>query len=106
MEPLAEQQPRHREVGWEGSWRQNPGPRNTNRIRGVRQVGERAHRLEARCHPDLLGVYAAGMWGEGHASYPGRSARLPNRLGSPRDGPMDGQKSAEAIVAAIVAVKG
>jgi hypothetical protein len=41
-EPLAEQQPRHREVGWEGSWRQNPGPRNTNRIRGVRQVGERA----------------------------------------------------------------
>jgi len=40
-------------------------------------VGERAKRLEAQCHPDRSGVYAAGMWGEGHASYPGRSVRLP-----------------------------
>src|SRR3990172_11838185 len=32
QEPLAEQQPRHREVGWEGSCKQTPGPRNTKRI--------------------------------------------------------------------------
>ena len=77
QEPLAEQQLRYREVTWEGSCRQSSGPRNTNRIRGVRQVGEGAKRPEARCHPDLAGVYAAGRWGESHASYPGRSACLP-----------------------------
>ena len=75
QEPLAEQQPFHREVSWEGSCRQSPGLRNTNRIRGVYEMGERAKRLEARCHPDRVGVYAAGMWGEGHASYPGRPVR-------------------------------
>ena len=83
QEPLAEQQLRHREVGWEGSCRQSPGPRNTNRIGGACQVGERAIRLEARCHPDRAGVDAAGRWGEGHASYPGRSDRLPQRLARP-----------------------
>ena len=77
QELLAEQQLRHREVSWEGSCRQSLGPRNTNRIRGVRLVGEGAKRPEARCHPDRAGVDAAGMWGEGHASYPGRSVRLP-----------------------------
>jgi hypothetical protein len=38
-------------------------------------MGERAMRLEARCHPDHVGVDAAGVWGEGHASYPGRPVR-------------------------------
>ena len=41
-EPLAEQQLRHREVSWEGSCKQIPGPRNTNRIRGVRRAGKGA----------------------------------------------------------------
>ena len=45
-----------------------------------------------------LGVDAAGMWDEGHASYPGRSAGLPCATGTERR--RDGwQKSAEAIVA-------
>jgi len=77
QELLAEQQLRHREVSWEGSCRQSPGPRHTNRIGGARAVGERAIRLEAQCHPDRTGVDAAGVWGEGQASYPGRSVRLP-----------------------------
>ena len=51
--------------------------RSTNRRRGAALVGERAQRLEARCHPDRRGVYAAGRWSDGHASYPGRSARVP-----------------------------
>ncbi len=101
-EPLAEQQLHRRESMWEGSCRQSPGPRNTNRIRGVHVVGERANGLEARCHPDRVGVYAAGMWGEGHASYPGRPVRLSISPGPVASGgaAKGGQESAEAIVAA------
>ena len=40
-------------------------------------MGERANRLEARCHSDYCGVYAAGIWEESHASYPERSVVLP-----------------------------
>jgi hypothetical protein len=71
-------------------------------------MGERAMRLEARCHPDRVGVDAAGMWGEGHASYPGRTVRLSICLGlvASRDATKGGQESAEAIVAARTAVKG
>ena len=76
-EPLAEQQPRRCEAAWEGSCKQDPGPRNTNRIEGGPTVGEEAIRSEARCYPDWRVVDAAGLWGEGHASYPGRSDRLP-----------------------------
>jgi len=71
-EPLAEQQLHRREAVWGGSRRQSRGPRNTNRIRGGCGVGERARTLEARRHPDRAVVCAAGMCGEGHASYPGR----------------------------------
>jgi len=74
QEPLAEQQPRHCEMSWEGSCRQSPGPRNTNRIRGGRTAGEGANKSEARCHPDRTVVDAAGVWGESHAPYPGRAA--------------------------------
>jgi hypothetical protein len=77
QEPLAEPQGRRREARSEGSGRQSPGPMNKNRIRGVRQVGERANRLEAQCHTGRPGVYAADVWGEGYVSYPGRSADLP-----------------------------
>jgi hypothetical protein len=87
-ELLAEQQPRHREVAWEGSCRQSPGPRNTNRIGGGPTVGEGAQKSEARSHPDRQVVYAAGMWGESHAPYPGRAADSRER-----------QQSAEAVVA-------
>ena len=41
-------------------------------------MGERANRLEARCHSERGGVYAAGVWEESHASYPERSAVLPS----------------------------
>lgn len=69
-------------------------------------MGEEAELSEARCHPDWVGVYATGMWGEGDAFYPGRSTRLPGRhlpasgqVGS--EGTMRGEsKSAEVIVAA------
>ena len=44
-------------------------------------MGEGAMRPEARCHPDRSGVDAAGMWGEGHASYPGRSVLKLPRVG-------------------------
>jgi len=95
-ESLAEQQPRRREARWEGSCRQIPGPRYTNRIGGGLTVGEEAKRSEARSHPDRRVVYAAGLWGESHAPYPGRSAHLPVRLGASQGAAMDGQKSAEA----------
>mgnify|MGYP006987955341 CR=1 FL=1 len=74
-EPLAEQQPRRREAVWEGSCRQSPAPRDTDCIRCEHVMGERAMRLEALCHPDRVSVYAAGMWGEGHAPYLGRPVR-------------------------------
>ena len=77
QEPLAEPQGRRREAGSEGSGRQSPGPRNTNRIGGVRPVGEGAMRPEAQCHPDRAGVDAAGIWGESHAPYPGRAVGVP-----------------------------
>jgi hypothetical protein len=89
QEPLAEQQPRHREVSWEGSCRQSPGPRNTNRIGGGLTVGEEAKKSEAQCHLDRRVVYAAGLWGESHAPYPGRAADSKER-----------QQSAEAVLAA------
>lgn len=40
-------------------------------------MGERANRLEARCHSDGAVVYAADVWEESHASYPERSAMMP-----------------------------
>jgi hypothetical protein len=40
-------------------------------------MGERANRLEAQCHSDRFGVYAAGVWEESHAPYPERSVVLP-----------------------------
>ena len=53
-------------------------------VRGIRTVyeassrlGERAKRLEAQCHPEPVGVNAADMWRESHASYPERSVVVP-----------------------------
>ena len=40
-------------------------------------VGEEASVSKARCHSEQGCVDAAGIWDEGHASYPGRSAYLP-----------------------------
>lgn len=40
-------------------------------------MGEGADLPEARCHLDRVGVYATGIWGEGDASYSGRSTHLP-----------------------------
>ena len=63
-------------------------------------MGEGAKKPEARCHPDRQGVDAPGRWEESHASYPGRSVRLPERLVASRGAAMDEQKSAKAVVAA------
>jgi hypothetical protein len=71
--------------------------------------GEGAKKPEAQYHPDGAAVDATGVWHEGHASYPGRSADLPlvcQRLGqrgvllAPQGGGMGWQTSAEAIVIA------
>ena len=59
----------------EGSGRQTPGLRNTNRMRRYRE-DERANRLEVQRHPDRGGVDAAGIWEESHASYPERSDEM------------------------------
>jgi hypothetical protein len=56
QELLAEKQLRYREITWGGSCKLSPGPRNTNRIGGVCQVGEGATRPKARCHRDLARV--------------------------------------------------
>ena len=47
---------------------------HTRRSTGGR---EGTHTRSPICHPDRSGVYAPGIWSEGHASYPGRSGRLP-----------------------------
>ena len=52
---------RYREVRWEGSQRQNLGPRNTNHIRGDPVVGERALVLEAQIPLRQLVVDVAGI---------------------------------------------
>jgi hypothetical protein len=49
-------------------------------------MGEEAKGSKAHYHPDRAAVYATGMWGEGHAPYPGRSARLPLATGVERRG--------------------
>ena len=65
--------------------------------------GERAKELEARCTPDGAAVDATGLWHEGHASYPGRSAVLPLARGvlpASRGVGMGWQMAAEAVVVA------
>jgi hypothetical protein len=65
-------------------------------------LGEGAQIPEARYHPEGAAVYATGIWHEGHASYPGRSAVLPLATGvlpALRDAGMGRQKTAEAVVA-------
>jgi len=44
-------------------------------------LGEGAQKPEARYHPEDAAVDAAGIWHEGRASYPGRSAVLPLETG-------------------------
>lgn len=63
-------------------------------------MGEKALVFEALKPLRRLGVYVAGIWGEGHTSYPGRSDYLTRKgLGKLKDRPMDKQKSAEPILA-------
>ncbi len=45
-------------------------------------MGEEAKLSEARRHPDRTVVYAAGLWGESHAPYLGRSVHLPTNEAS------------------------
>lgn len=66
--------------------------------------GEGARKPEARYTPEGAAVYATGGWHEGHASYPGKSAVLPNLLGERVLPALQGvgmgrQMTAEAVVA-------
>jgi hypothetical protein len=62
-------------------------------------VGEEASVSKARCHSEQGCVDAAGIWDEGHASYPGRSAYLSFKgLILSEDRVMVRQKSAEGKV--------
>ena len=61
----------HREVGSEGSGTQNPGPRNTKRIRGI-YLWARGHKdLKPDSHPEGVGVDATGIWEESRGAIPG-----------------------------------
>src|SRR6266849_6103672 len=64
-------------------------------------LGEGAKKPEAQCHPEGAAVDATGLWHEGRAHYPGRSAALPPATGvlpALRGVGMGRQKSAEAVV--------
>jgi hypothetical protein len=70
-------------------------------------LGEKARNFKARYHPEGVAVNAAGIWDEGHAHYPGRSA-VPHwaksgagELGEMNQIPHVRQKSAEAIVVVL-----
>jgi hypothetical protein len=51
-------------------------------------------------HPERSVVYAAGIWDEGHAPYPGRSGLLPETASVVVRRRVGSQKSAETIVVA------
>jgi hypothetical protein len=63
---------RRREGGWGRSCRQSPGPRNTKRMEAT-AGGQVRSIARSPMSSGPTGVDAAGRWGEGHASYPGRS---------------------------------
>ncbi len=86
-------------MGSGGSGRQIPGPRNTKRIRGNHSWARRPKDLKPNSHPEAVGVYATGRWGEGECAIPGEVCSPAHELISSRDGVMGGQKSAEGIVA-------
>src|SRR5678816_764377 len=72
---------RGREGAWGGSCRQSPGLRYTKCIEATAGGRDRSvGRSPMSSGP--AGVVATGRWGEGHASYPGRSARPPMRRGA------------------------
>lgn len=69
-------------------------------------------KLEARYIPDGAAVDATGIWHEGHASYPGKSAALPQSFATGVLPALQGvgmgrQMTAEAVVVAgTIAAKG
>ena len=69
---------RGRKGAWRGSCRQSPGLRHTKCIEAtVGGQGRSVGRSPRSSGPAV--VVATGRWGEGHASYPRRSVRLPMR---------------------------
>jgi hypothetical protein len=86
-------------VGSEGSGKQIPGLRNTKRIRGNHVWARWQKELKPDSHPEGVGVYATGRWGEGECVIPGEICLSAIGLMSSRDDMMDGQKSAEGIIA-------
>ncbi|AXQ49145.1 hypothetical protein EIZ41_23940 [Shigella sonnei] len=81
----------------EGSPRQNAGLTNRKRIEAA-QRGEKANIFKARYLHGTLRRRSDRHKQEGHANYPGRSARLPLCYRASRGDGMDVQKSAEAVV--------
>lgn len=95
-QPLAKGKGVHREVESEGSLRQNPAPRNTNRIRHIRW-DETAKQVEVQRLCGHRSVNAAGTWDEGYLSYHGRSHGRVKTEYETRSKACH-EKSAEAIV--------
>lgn len=62
-------------------------------------MGERAKLLKPNGHSDWKGVYAAGIWSEGHVSDPGKSAFLPRAVAVERRR-IGAQMAAEVVVVA------
>lgn len=77
-EPYVTVRHRGREGAWGGSCRQSPGLRHTKCIEATAGGRDRSIGLSPMSSGPA-GVVATGRWGEGHASYPGRSVRLPMR---------------------------
>ena len=86
-------------MGSGGSGKQNPGLRNTKRIRGSHTWARRQKDLKPDSHPERVEVDATGKWGESECAIPGEICSSAHALTSSRDSVMGEQKSAEGIVA-------
>jgi hypothetical protein len=69
-------------------------------------LGERAKRLKARCLHGKHGSICGGHKRERVGALPGEISNTPDKVLPPRGGKMVFEKSAEAIVGVIIALKG
>jgi len=79
-EPLAEQQLRRRETGWEGSCRQILGSRNTKRITEAPALGTRGHNYpKSNGHPDQFWCRCDGHTRRKSRALPWEGYRFANK---------------------------
>ena len=74
-QPLVKGKGVYREVGSEGSRRQNLGLMNKNHIRGHMHWTSLQNKMKSKSYPEVHVVYVAGRREESSCSYPGRSDR-------------------------------